>query len=151
MDKPEPLSVTDAESVQNAIMQLVLKYPGYPQTFEPSYANVRWNGVNTDASIGLYALPGAVYLKKYVCGGYRAQFNFAVRYRSSPQSPQACISSHLMLENLAKWMEGCKIAFAGQNITIESITRTSQVYSPAQDETSQDCAVDVRVVFEQEE
>lgn len=151
MDRKEALSVTDAESIQNAVLQLVLKYPEYPASFEPSFATVKWNDISTDMSIGLYALPGAVYLKRYIYGGYKAQFFFAVRYRSSPQSTPARISSQIMLENLAKWLENCRIRFADEKITMESIVRTSQVYSPSQDENSMDCAVDLRVIFEQEE
>jgi len=151
MDRKEALSVTDAESIQNAVLQLVLKYPEYPASFEPSFATVKWNDISTDMSIGLYALPGAVYLKRYIYGGYKAQFFFAVRYRSSPQSTPARISSQIMLENLAKWLENCRIQFADEKITMESIVRTSQVYSPSQDENSMDCAVDLRVIFEQEE
>ena len=151
MDNTEALSVTDAESIQTAVLQLILKYPGYPAFFEPSFANVKWNDINTDTSIGLYALPGAVYLKRYIYGGYKAQFFFAVRYRSSPQSTPACSSSQIMLENLAKWLESCHIQFTDKKIKMESIVRTSQVYGPSQDENSMDCAVNLRVIFEQEE
>ena len=76
---------------------------------------------------------------------------FRSRYRSSPQSTPACISSQIMLENLAKWLESCHIQFTDKKIKMESIVRTSQVYGPSQDENSMDCAVNLRVIFEQEE
>ena len=151
MERKELLSITDAESIQNAILQLVMTYPEYPESFEPSYETIKWNGVNQDASIGLFPLPGAVYLKRYIYGGYKAQFYFAIRYRSSPQSANASINSQMLVENIAKWLEKCAINFNDGKTTIESITRTSQVYSPEQDDKNQDNIINMRVIYEYEE
>lgn len=63
MEEKEKLTIQDAENAQKGILALALAYPDYPKLFKADNTTIRWNSVNTDRSIGLFPMQGAVYLK----------------------------------------------------------------------------------------
>ena len=63
----EPLSITDAESVNEAILEMVMGFGEYPETFEPSHENIKWNSINEDSSMSnrrLSQVISADYLRR---------------------------------------------------------------------------------------
>lgn len=135
MEKLKELTVKDAESISDAILKLVLKYDGYPDSMEASHATIKWNSIAPSVSVGLFPMQGAVYQKQYLSGSYEAQFPFRMQFRSSPTSNPDMINSQSVLEGLAKWLEECNAEFKDEHITLNGIDRTSVVYPYAQDAT----------------
>ena len=141
MAEPEKLTIQDAENAQKGILALALAYPDYPNT------TIRWNSINTDRSIGLFPIQGAVYLKKYVSGSYVAQMPFQMLYKCSPTTNKASIEAQEMLNSLAAWMEESGIEFKDPHLTLQSITRTSPVYGGEQDEKTVVYAINIQLKY----
>ena len=147
MDEKERLTIEDSESAQKAILSLVLKYPDFPKTFKADNSSVKWNGIEDKTSIGIFPLQGAIYLKKYVSGSYTAQMPFQIVFRSSPTTNKANIDAQNVLEGLAKWLERSGIEFKDQNMKLEGISRTSNVFSSTQDETKVDYGINMQIKY----
>ena len=147
MGETEKLTIKDAESAQNAVLELILQYPDFPKTFKADNKNVKWNSINIDTSIGIYPLSGARYIKKYVSGSYTAQMPFQIVYRSSPTTNKTSIDAQLVLENLGKWLEDSVIEFADPYMTLQSISRTSVVLPVMQDEKQMGYAVNMQLIY----
>lgn len=147
MGEVEKLTIKDAESAQNAVLDLILQYPNFPKTFKATNKNVKWNSINTDTSIGIYPLSGARYIKKYVSGSYTAQMPFQIVYRSSPTSNKTSIDAQMVLENLSKWLEDTGIEFADPHMTLQEIARTSVVLPIMQDEKQMGYGVNMQLIY----
>ena len=142
-----PLQITDAESVYNAVLSLVLQYPNYPSDFTANAKTIKWNSIGTDESIGLYPLQGGIYLNRYVSGSYTAQFPFQIVFKSSPSTNKEMVSAQLMVDGLSTWLEKCGIGFKDTHVTLEAITRTSPSYPLSQDEKATEYAVNMQLKY----
>lgn len=147
MADAEKLTIKDAESAQKAIHALVLEYPSFPRTFKANNETVKWNSINADTSIGIFPMQGAVYLKKYVSGSYVAQMPFQMIYKCSPTTNNASLNAQQMLNDLTEWMEESGIEFKDPHLTLQSIDRTSQVFSGGQDEKTVMYAVNMQLKY----
>ncbi len=147
MEEAEVLTVKDAESAQNAVLELILKYPNFPKTFKADNKSVMWNRLDEKTGIGIFPLQGAKYLKKYVSGSYTAQMPFQIEYRSSPTTNKASIDAQVVLEELSKWLENTGIEFADQHMTLESMSRTSVVFPIAQNEKQIGYGVNMQLIY----
>lgn len=143
----EHLTISDAENAASAVLALVMKYPEFPDTFKADHRSVIWNGLKDTTSIGIFPLQGASYLKKYVSGSYTAQMPFQIIFRSSPTTNKGAIDAQLVLESLAKWMEEAGIEFKDQYMKLESISRTSVVYTVEQDTTQIGYGVNMQLKY----
>ena len=147
MNEKEMMTIEDSESAQKAILSLVMKYPSFPKTFKADNSSVKWNGIEDKTSIGIFPLQGAIYLKKYVSGSYTAQIPFQIVFRSSPTTNKANIDAQTVLEGLAKWLERSGIEFKDQNMKLEGIFRTSNVFSSKQDENKVDYGINMQLKY----
>lgn len=147
MDEIKPLSVTDAENVYKPILDLVIKYQGYPSQFRASNATVRWNGLGKDCSVGLFPMAGAIYLSRYVDGSYRAQFPFQIVFRIHATANKDSMEAQLVLENMGKWLEECAIAFKDGRLSLDTIKRTSPVFCAAQDQSHTDYGINMQLIY----
>lgn len=147
MAEPEKLTVRDAENAQKGILALVLAYPGFPKLFKADNSTVKWNSINTDRSVGLFPMQGAVYLEKYVSGSYVAQMPFQMVYKCSPTTNKASMEAQEMLNDLAAWMEESGIEFKDPHLTLQAITRTSPVFGGGQDEQNVMYAVNMQLKY----
>lgn len=147
MNEKEMMTIEDSESAQKAILSLVMKYPSFPKTFKADNSSVKWNGIEDKTSIGIFPLQGAIYLKKYVSGSYTAQIPFQIVFRSSPTTNKANIDAQTVLEGLAKWLERSGIEFKDQNMKLEGIFRTSNVFSSKQDENKVDYGINMQIKY----
>lgn len=134
MADPIPMTISDQESASKAILGLLIQYPDYPDGFEGNHKTVLYNSIGEEQSIGIFPLQGAIYLKKYVSGSYVGQVPFEVVYKSSPTKNASMLKAQELLENIGKWLESCNIAFSDSRIVLQSLVRTSPVFSVAQNE-----------------
>ena len=100
MEEAEKLTISDAENAQKAILNLILQYSKFPNQFRATNKNVKWNSIEEGTSIGIFPLPGAKYIKRYINGSYKAQMPFQIVYRSSPGTNNDSIGSQEVLEEL---------------------------------------------------
>ena len=147
MEEAEKLTIKDAESAQKAILALVLQYTGFTGTFKATNTTVKWNSINDGTSVGIFPLQGAIYLKKYISGSYTAQLPFQIVFRSSPTTNKASIDAQTVLEDLGRWLEESGIEFKDHHMKLESINRTSPVYSFGQNEKKTDYAVNMQLKY----
>lgn len=143
----ESLTIKDAEYVPEALLQHIMGYLDYPKEFKPSHKNVIWNNLIAEHSIGVFPLQGAVYLKKYISGSFKAQFPFRIVYRSYPKSNPETIASQQLLENLGRYLEECGISFKNSAVTLESVERTSVAFPIGEKATDQEYAINMKLIY----
>ena len=83
-EKPKIMLVSDAETAQRAILDMINSYPDFPPGFKPSNSTILWNSIKDTQSIGVFPAQDPVYLKKYVSGSYVGQMTFQIVYKSNP-------------------------------------------------------------------
>lgn len=147
MAEAEKLTIKDAENAGKGLLALALAYPDYPKGFKADNTTIKWNSINADRSIGLFPMQGAVYSKKYVSGSYVAQMPFQMIYKCSPTTNKAIMDAQDVLNNLAAWMEESGIEFKDPHLTLESIERTSPVFSGGQDEKMVVYAINMKLKY----
>ena len=104
-EKPKIMLVSDAETAQRAILDMINSYPDFPPGFKPSNSTILWNSIKDTQSIGVFPAQDPVYLKKYVSGSYVGQMTFQIVYKSNPTTNKDNIAASNLLENIAKFLE----------------------------------------------
>ena len=66
-EKPKIMLVSDAETAQRAILDMINSYPNFPPGFKPSNSTILWNSVKDTQSIGVFPAQDPVYLKRLDC------------------------------------------------------------------------------------
>ncbi len=147
MGDAQLLNVTDAESVYDAIIDLILAFDNYPANFKPSKTNVLWNNSLTGVSIGLYPMQGAIYLKRYISGNYTAQFPFMIVFKSNPTSNDASIKAQILVDEIGKWLEKCAIGFKDEHLSFENMNRISPTYIFNKNDKSTEIAIEMQLKY----
>lgn len=99
-EEVELLSKTEYNTVGEALLNLIASCPYIPDGITPQYQSIK-----TDESIGVFTLPGAKYLKWDITGGFTAQVNFQVAYKSFPSNNGGRIDSQSVVDNIMDWLE----------------------------------------------
>lgn len=147
MPEREKLKLKDCKSAQNAVLEAVRRYGCFPAGFRPGRGNVKWNSIGSEQSVGIFPLQGAVYIKKYISGTFKAQMPFQIMYKSFPTNSSAAMNAQTMLEGLAGFLEGCDVEFENDGMEMESMEQTSVVYKVDENEEYQVCAVNMKMVY----
>ena len=148
MSDLQSLSISDAESVYDAILRMVSNFGGYLPGFTASPITVMWNNLPDGEGVGLFPMQGAVYLKQYVSGAYVAQLPFQIEYKSSPGNNNENIDATTMLESLGKWLESDVTAtFSDANLELQKIKRTSPVLLASRDENTATYALNMQLNY----
>ena len=148
MSDLQALSISDAESVYDAVLEMVKQFGGYPPDFSANADTVRWNDIPAEQGIGLFPMQGAVYQKQYVSGSYVALFPFQIQYKSAPTTPKDNIDMTEMLESLGKWLESnVSATFSDENLELNKIARTSPILLAAKDDTTATYAVNMQLNY----
>lgn len=123
----EILSITEQSTVSEAIIRLINSMPGIPVKAE-------WQYMGTGEAIGAYTMPGAVYLRKDVLGGFVAQFPFLIRYQAMPTNSAGRINKQKVLDDLGEWLEKATFPPLTSNRVIETIERTTTSFLLVRDQ-----------------
>lgn len=126
-NKEEVLKVADYESAFSQILDLILRYPFYPDGFEADNSTVLWNGLVNDTCLGVYVEQEPTYIRKYVSGSYEAKISLQLIFRSSPTTNKASINAQLTLQRLCEWLEQSELTFSDEHMILEDIARTTSV------------------------
>lgn len=127
------LSTTECSTIQEALWNLVKQYP-----LEISDPNVvaQYDALGAKESLAVFVLGGR-YKSKNVQGGFSAEVNFRVAYKSEPTSSELRLESQTFVGKIMKWLENTKDL---PRLTDErAITKiTASVVVPYKDETGTD-------------
>ena len=103
-DKDEVLGGNEFDIIWNAIWDMVKQYPRQPD--DPDEI-VQYDEFESDTSLGVFIL-GGKYKKKYVSGGFTAEINFRVAYKSVPLTSPQRIDSQAFVGRIMEWLETTK-------------------------------------------
>lgn len=149
MSEPvELLSKTEYNTIGEMLLNLIAECPHIPKGLTLQYQNIQ-----TGESIGVFTLPGARYLKKNVLGGFTAQINFQVQYKSFPTGNGTRIKSQSVVDSIMNWLEKVdELPGLSGGRTITKITASNSVaYTDAKgDDKSITFAADAVMEYEAE-
>ncbi len=132
-EKYERLSTTECSTVEEALWNLVKQYP-----LELSDPNVvaQYDALGAKESLAVFVLGGR-YKSRNVQGGFTAEVNFRVAYKSEPTSSKFRLESQAFVGRIMKWLENTKdLPALTDGRTITNIT--ASVAIPYKDETGTD-------------
>lgn len=133
--KIEPLSATEYDIIEKALWELVKQYP--KEQIDP---DVTAQYDELDAGVSLAVLvDGGRYKSHNVLGGFTAEVNFRVAYKSNPKTSPQRINSQAFVGRIVGWLERLEkkdfpLLTDGREIT--KITAYGAV--PYKDDTEQD-------------
>ena len=116
--KIEPLSATEYDIIEKALWELVKQYPSYGENGNPDIIP-QYGELETGVSLAVFA-NGGRYKKKYVSGGFVAEVNFSVMYKSFPTKSPQRINSQAFVGRIMQWLENTKdlpLLTGGRTIT----------------------------------
>lgn len=117
--KIELLSATEYDIIEKALWELVKKYPS--EQGDPD-VTAQYGELGSDVSLAVFA-NGGRYKKKYVSGGFVAEVNFSVLYRSFPENSPQRINSQAFVGRIMRWLENTKdLPLLTDGRTITNIT-----------------------------
>ena len=117
-EKLEQLKIDEQDAISRAVSLMLSKCP----IVETRMLEVHVDGLPNKAEvIGVFPMQGAVYLSKYISGGFVAQFPFQIRYRikASERDDARRIDAANMLDKIGRWFSGQKVTDGGEVYRIE--------------------------------
>lgn len=117
------LSIEEQESIAEAILRIVAGYADFPKTV--TQKKILLDDLKDVESVGIFLTSGAVVLKKYISGSFKAQVPFTICYKCTPTTNAAVIAKREVLDGLGKWMEEMEYPSLSDGRKIESINRTT--------------------------
>lgn len=133
--KIEPLSATEYDIIEKALWELVKQYP--KEQIDP---DVTAQYDELDAGVSLAVLvDGGRYKSHDIIGGFTAEVNFRVAYKSNPKTSPQRINSQAFVGRIMRWLENTTdlpLLTDGRKIT--KITASTAV--PYKDETGHDAS-----------
>lgn len=131
--KIEPLSATEYDIIEKALWELVKQYP--KEHIDP---DVTAQYDELDAGVSLAVLvDGGRYKSHNVLGGFTAEVNFRVAYKSNPKTSPQRINSQAFVGRIMRWLENTKdLPLLTDGRVITKIAASGAV--PYKDETGQD-------------
>ena len=100
----EPLSAKEYEVINDALWELV---KSYPRTFEDPSVVAQYDALGAQSSLAVL-VDGGRYKKHNVLGGFTAEVNFRVAYKSSPTTSPDRIDSQAFVGRIVAWLESTR-------------------------------------------
>lgn len=134
-DNVELLDRKEYETVGRALFDLLASYPHIPEGIVPQYQSI-----GKKESLGMFTLPGSKYLRWEISGGFTAQVNFQIAYKSFPATNSQRLESQTVVDNIMAWLENIKtLPSLTDGRVITKITASNSI--PYTDSTGQDNSV----------
>ena len=97
---PNNVTVTpEAEQIARAVRSWLNTYPDKPERM----VDVEY--LREDSGLALETVQAAYKTKQYITGGYQAQYQFAILYRTIPLAANERLEADEVLNNYAVWAE----------------------------------------------
>lgn len=101
--KIEPLSATEYDIIEKALWELVKRYPGYGENGDPDVIP-KYGELDSGVSLAVFA-NGGRYTGHDIVGGFTAEVNFSVMYKSNPKNSPQRINSQAFVGRIMRWLE----------------------------------------------
>lgn len=131
--KIEPLSATEYDIIEKALWELVKQYP--KEQIDPD-VTAQYDELKSGLSLAVF-VDGGRYKSHNVLGGFTAEVDFRVAYKSDPRTSPQRINSQAFVGRIMRWLENTKdlpLLTGGRTITKITVTNTV----PYKDDTGQD-------------
>ena len=100
----EPLSATEYDVIEKALWDLVKQCPLLQGDMD---IDIEYDALGADKSLAVFVLGGR-YKKRNVLGGFTAEINFKVAYKSQPRVSPQRIDRQAFVGNIMQWLENTK-------------------------------------------
>lgn len=121
-EKARELTAVPAEEEREVSRSLLAWLNTYPE--KPDRINFEFLPKD-NAGLSLSAIQTAVKTRQYIGGGYEAQYQFSVLYRSYPGSDDSRLASIEILNDLGAWAEKNTSTLSIDGATVRRLQRTS--------------------------
>lgn len=129
----ESLSTTEYNIIEEALWDLVRNYPR--QSGDPDI-KAEYDALGANRSLAVF-VDGGRYKSRNIIGGFTAEINFRVAYKSNPTTSDLRIDAQAYVGRIMKWLENTNdlpLLTDGRKIT----GITSSMPMSYKDETGQD-------------
>ncbi len=99
-EKVEKLNLSECNIIGKVLFELIKQCPHIPQGL-----SLKYQDTGKGESISVFTLPGAKYLRWDITGGFTAQVNFQVAYKSYPTTDGQRMESQGIVDNIMGWLE----------------------------------------------
>lgn len=121
-EKIELLTATEYDTVEEALLELVR------QSLGQTDINAEYDALGANKSLAVFVAGGRVK-KRDVLGGFTAEVNFSVGYKSHPRTSDQRLDSQELVGKIVKWLENTKdLPLLTDNRTITKITAVGLPY-----------------------
>lgn len=117
MSEKEQLKIDEQDAISRAVSLMLSRCP----IVKTKKLEVHVDGLPNRAEvIGVFPMQGAVYLSKYISGGFVAQFPFQIRYRikASANDDARRIDTANALDKIGRWFSGQEVTEGGKTYRI---------------------------------
>lgn len=129
----ELLSATEYSTVAEALLKLVRQYPR--QLGDPD-VKAEYDALGANKSLAVF-VDGGRYKQHYISGGFTAEINFRVAYKSQPQTSDQRIDRQAYIGRIMRWLENTRdLPLLTDGRVITQIETSTAV--PYKDETGTD-------------
>jgi len=126
MKDKEILAIGEQSTIAALLLQTVKRYDGFPPAVTQD--KIFWQALGDTESVGIYSLPGAVVLQRFISGSFKAQFPFCVRYICKPTNNPERVGKQSALDGLGEWLEDIGLPDLADGRTVEAMERTQTSY-----------------------
>lgn len=132
-DQIELLSATEYSIIEEALWKLVRQYPR--QLGDPD-VKAEYDALGANKSLAVF-VDGGRYKQHYISGGFTAEINFRVAYKSNPTTSNLRIDAQAYVGRIMQWLENTKdLPLLTDGRVITQIETSTAV--PYKDETGTD-------------
>lgn len=100
-EQVELLSATECKTIADALYILVNECP------ERAGLKAEYDALGTNKSLAVF-VTGGKYKQRYISGGFTAEVNFSVGYKSQPKSSEQRLDRQEFVGEIVGWMENTK-------------------------------------------
>ena len=101
----ERLSKEEYEKVGEMLLELIAACPHIPEDLKDRAGGIKYQSMSTETCIGILTLPGAKYVSFDISGGFTAQVNFQIAYKSFPTTNAQNINAQAVVDSIMDWLE----------------------------------------------
>ena len=133
--KIEPLSATEYDNIEKALWELVKQYPSDEEKGDPD-VTAQYDELGAGVSLAVL-VDGGRYTGHDIIGGFTAEVNFRVAYKSNPKTSPQRTNSQAFVGRIMRWLENTTdLPLLTDGRVITKITTSTAV--PYKDDTGQD-------------
>lgn len=124
------LSKEEYGKVGEMLLELIKACPQTPADLKDKAGGIQYQSRGVDRCISILTLPGAKYVNFDITGGFTAQINFQIAYKSFPKTNQQRIDAQTVVDNIMDWLENVEsLPKLSGGRTITKITASSSFAS----------------------